>query len=85
MLSEKKASGKVARALGPCLPTCLCINQQIQQLPSVVCCVLSIIFHHSPKQKNTDSLSQWLNFKLSGITCLGKKKFKLLSQGPLAE
>ena len=32
------------------------------------------------------SLSQWLNFKLSGITCLvGKIKFKLLSQGPLAE
>ena len=32
------------------------------------------------------SLSQWLNFKLSGITSLaGKIKFKLLSQGPLAE
>ena len=32
------------------------------------------------------SLSQWLNFKLSGITCfVGKIKFKLLSQGPLAE
>ena len=32
------------------------------------------------------SLSQWLNFKLSGITCLvGKIKFELLSQGPLAE
>ena len=30
------------------------------------------------------SLSQWLNFKLSGITCLvGKIKF--ISQGPLAE
>ncbi len=29
------------------------------------------------------SLSQWLNFKLSRITCLvGKIKFKLLSQGP---
>ena len=29
------------------------------------------------------SLSQWLNFKLSGITCLvGKIQFKLLSQGP---
>ena len=32
------------------------------------------------------SLSQWLNFKLSGITCLvGKIKFKLLSEDPLAE
>ena len=32
------------------------------------------------------SLSQWLNFKLSGITRLiGKIKFKLLSQDPLAE
>ena len=36
-----------------------------------------------------DSLSQWLNFKLSGITCLvGKIKFELFisgSIGPLAE
>ena len=32
------------------------------------------------------SLSQWPDFKLSGITCLvGNIKFKLLSQGPLAE
>ena len=32
------------------------------------------------------SLSQWLNFKLFGITYfVGKIKFKLLSQGPLAE
>ena len=32
------------------------------------------------------SLSQWLNFKLSGITCLvGKKSLNFLSQGPLAE
>ena len=32
------------------------------------------------------SLSQWLNFKLSGMTCLvGKIKFKLLFQGPFAE
>ena len=32
------------------------------------------------------SLSQWVNIKLSGITCLvGKIKSKLLSQGPLAE
>ena len=31
-------------------------------------------------------LGQWLNFKLFGITCLvGKKKFKLFFQGPLAE
>ena len=31
---------------------------------------------------NGYSLSQWLNFKLSGITCLvGKLEFKLLSQG----
>ncbi len=30
------------------------------------------------------SLSQWLNFKLSGITCLvGKIKFKLFSQGSI--
>ena len=30
------------------------------------------------------SFSQWLNFKLSGITCLvGKIKFKLLSQGSI--
>ena len=42
--------------------------------------VLSRDFNHS------NSLSQWLNFKLSGITRLvGKIKFKLLSQGPLAE
>ena len=34
----------------------------------------------------SNPLSQWLNFKLSGITCLvGKIKFKLLSEGPLAE
>ena len=33
-----------------------------------------------------DSLSQWLNFKLFGITYLvGKIKFKLFFQGPLAE
>ena len=33
-----------------------------------------------------NSLSQWLYFKLFGIICLiGKIKFKLLSQGPLAE
>ena len=32
------------------------------------------------------SLSQWLNFKLFGITYLvGKIKFKLFFQGPLAE
>ena len=35
------------------------------------------------------SLTQWLNFKFSGITCLvGKMKFQhfqLLSQGPMAE
>ena len=32
------------------------------------------------------SLSQWLNFKLLGTTCLvGKIKFKLFFQGPLAE
>ena len=30
------------------------------------------------------SLSQWLNFKLSGIACLvGKLKFKLLSSGSI--
>ena len=30
------------------------------------------------------SLSQWLNFKLFGITCLvGKIKFKLLSSGSI--
>ena len=38
------------------------------------------------KSPQVSSLSQWLNFQLSGITCLvGKLKFKLLSQGPLAE
>ena len=32
---------------------------------------------------NNDSLSQWLDFKLSRTTCLvGILKFKLLSQGP---
>ena len=40
------------------------------------------LFHKLPRC----SRSQWLNFKLSGITCLvGKIKFKFLSQGPLAE
>ena len=43
-----------------------------------------------PRQSGVDiiygsrknSLSQWLNFKLSGITCLvGKIKFKLFSSG----
>ena len=34
----------------------------------------------------TSLLSQWLTFKLFGIAYLiGKTKFKLLSQGPLAE
>ena len=36
-----------------------------------------------PDYRDHYSLSQWLNFKLSGITCLGKIKFKLLSQGSI--
>ncbi len=46
-------------------------------------CLLIYVLGCPPAQ---DSLSQWLNFKLCGITCLvGKIKFKLLSQGPFAE
>ena len=37
-------------------------------------------------QKSNDLLGQWPNFKLFGITCLvGKIKFELLFQGPLAK
>ena len=50
--------------------------------------LLNLIDKKMERRKGThlNLLGQWLNFKLFGITYLvGKIKFKLLFQGPLAE